>query len=610
MSANITRKILILINQFSKRTNMVRIQFDHYHRYEELTSLLKMVATEFPKLCNLNSIGKSTAGRELWIMEITNYETGPPNEKPSVYIDGNTHAGEVTGREVCLWMIQHVLENYEKDNFIKEIIDTRCLYILPCLNPDGAELYLTTPYRRTGGGIPNPEFEWKDGLYEEDVNGDGQITQMRIEDPNGDWKVSEKDARIMVKRKPNEFGGKYYKIFMEGQVRGFDGGEIKMAPPRWIGGTNRNWPERWKPESRAYGVDIPLDEPEARAQADFWRTHKNICGGLAFHTYSGIIVRSYSAASDDELDIRDIATYEFIGEIGTELTGDLKYPSVGGNSLLFTLNPKVPRVGTAKDFFFDIMGVYAWTYELWDIAGNAGLPNFKERGGIRFLLDDNRSEEENLLLLKWNDEILNGEGFIDWTPFDHPQLGPIEIGGWEFKYTWQNPPPKFLEDECRRAGTFMLNYASLTPLIKLFDVNTKHIAPNLYKISAVIKNTGFLPTNITERAKNANIAKAVVVEIILDAKSQLVIGKKKAEIGHLEGRSKKLPGRFYTLLGPKKEPTGRFYGGTWGGEVDTTSKYVEWLIRTSSEKPNAVIKVMSEKGGTDSKKIKFIPHKN
>ena len=151
---------------------------------------------------------------------------------------------------------------------------------------------------------------------------------------------------------------------------------------------------------------------------------------------------------------------------------------------------------------------------------------------------------------------------------------------------------------------------TLTPLIKLSDVKTKHVTPNLYKISVVIKNTGFLPSNITERAKNAKIAKSVVVEIILDDKSKLVIGKKKAEIGHLEGRSKKLPGRFYTLLGPKKEPPGRFYGGNWGGEGDTTSKYVEWLIKTSSEKPNVLIKVVSEKGGTDSKKIKITPHQN
>ena len=55
--------------------------------------------------------------------------------------------------------------------------------MLPCLNPDGAELYLNTPYLRTGGGIPNPAWHWKPGLTEEDVDGDGEIVKMRVEDP-------------------------------------------------------------------------------------------------------------------------------------------------------------------------------------------------------------------------------------------------------------------------------------------------------------------------------------------------------------------------------------------------------------------------------------------
>lgn len=531
---------------------MVEIRFDHYHGYEEMTEILKGIAEEYPKLCRLYPIGKSSAGRDLWMMEITSSETGLSEEKPAIYKDGNTHAGEVTGREVCLWTIQYVLTNYGKDQLITELLDDRCLYILPCLNPDGAEIYLTTPYRRCGGGIPNPDFKWKEGLYEEDVNGDGWITQMRIEDPNGDWKISDKDPRLMVKRMPNEFGGKYYRIYTEGLIRGYDGGEIKTAPPRWIGGTNRNWPERWKPEMRAYGVDMPFDEPEARAQADFWRSHKNICGGLAYHTYGGIIVRSYSCASDEEIDVRDIATYEFLGEIGTKLTGEMKYPSVGGNSALFTLDPKRPRVGTAKDFFFDIMGVYAWTYELWDMIGKAGLGNFRERGGISF--SARATEEENLALLKWNNEELDGDGFIDWTPYEHPQLRSVEIGGWKRKFTLQNPPPKFLEEECERAGKFMLVYATLTPLVKLTKVEAEPLGPGLYKISAVVKNLGFLPTNITERAKKANIAKPVVIEILLGDGAELIMGKKKSELGHIEGRSDRLPGRFYTALGPKKTP--------------------------------------------------------
>jgi len=590
----------------------MKIKFDLYHNYEEMVKILKGFADEYPKLCNLYSMGKSTAGRELYVMEITNSETGLAADKPAIYEDGVEHGAEVTGREVCLWTINYVLTNYGKDDFITGLLDTRCLYIQPCLNPDGAEIYLTTPYRRIGGGILNPEFEWKEGLYEEDVNSDGHITQMRVEDPNGDWKVSDKDSRCMVKRKVNDFGGRYYKIYTEGHIKGYDGGEIKMRPQRYIGGTNRNWPGRWTPEKRAYGVDMPLDEPEPRANADFWKAHKNICGGLCYHTYSGIIVRSLSNASDDTLDVRDIATYQFIGEIGTDLTGELRYPFIGGNNALFTMDPANPRMGTGKDFWFDVMGTYAFTIELWDLAGNAGLGNFQERGGIKFLRDGNRTEEEDLAMLKWNDKELDGDGFVDWTPYEHPDLGPVEIGGWKFKFTWQNAPPKFLEEECERTGKFMLVYAALTPLIKLKKVETKCVGPGLHKISVVVKNVGFLPTNITEHAKKANIAKPVVIKIIPGEGAELVMGKEIFELGHIEGRSDRLPGRFYTPLGPREEPPGRFYGDTFGGRAggaaDSSSRAVEWLVKVPSDIQTMVmIEVTSEKGGIDRKEIVLKP---
>ncbi len=314
-------------------------------------------------------------------------------------------------------------------------------------------------------------------------------------------------------------------------------------------------------------------------------------------------MRSSSAVPDSELDIRDIATYEYIGDMGTELTGEAQYPSVSGNSSLFTLDPDKPRVGTAKDFFFDIMGVYAWTYELWDMAGMAGVGNFKERGGIRFTRFENHTEEENLKLLEWNDEALDSEGFIEWRSTDHPQLGIVEIGGWKEKFTWRNPPTKFLEEECRRSGTFMVKYAALTPLVALTVADAEEVAPGIYRVRAVAMNRGFLPTNVTEQALKAKLAKKVTMEIDLGGEAELVMGKEKLELDHLEGRSHRVPGRFYTPLGPKRDPPGRFYGGMFiTGSGDRSLQAAEWLVRAEKGTSLTVV-ASSEKGGVDKKTI-------
>ena len=55
----------------------MKTEFDAYLRYEELTRTLRALAEEYPKLCRVRSIGKSYEGREIWLAELTNSETGP-----------------------------------------------------------------------------------------------------------------------------------------------------------------------------------------------------------------------------------------------------------------------------------------------------------------------------------------------------------------------------------------------------------------------------------------------------------------------------------------------------------------------------------------------------
>ena len=77
--------------------------FSHYYTYQELVDYLSQVAKAHPKLIQLKVIGKSYAGRDIWLGILTNQETGNYLEKPGYWIDANTHAGEVTGSAVACY---------------------------------------------------------------------------------------------------------------------------------------------------------------------------------------------------------------------------------------------------------------------------------------------------------------------------------------------------------------------------------------------------------------------------------------------------------------------------------------------------------------------------
>ena len=77
-------------------------QFDcsKYYKFDELTALLEEWATVFAEVCTLTSIGESLEGRALWLLTLTDPATGPHETKPAMWVDANTHAGEVC-RPAC-----------------------------------------------------------------------------------------------------------------------------------------------------------------------------------------------------------------------------------------------------------------------------------------------------------------------------------------------------------------------------------------------------------------------------------------------------------------------------------------------------------------------------
>jgi murein tripeptide amidase MpaA len=549
---------------------MPTIDFTRYYRPHEVEDVLQGFAEEFSTLTHLQSIGKSHEGREIWCLTVTNKATGSDTEKPAYWLDANIHATEVTGCMGALHLVQRLLTSYGNDEQITSLLDSRAFYIVPCLNPDGMEQALTSPVYVRSGTRPYPYTEERDGLYPADIDGDGLILQMRQVDPDGNYKVSSKDPRLMRRRDPDEVGGTYYRIFTEGLIRNYDGVEVKIAPPRQGLDFNRNFPYIWGPDGQQPGAGpYPTSEPEIRAIVSFLATHLNVSCAVSYHTYSGAILRPYSDKPDESMNIDDLWTFKDIGGRGEQITG-YKHVSVYHG---FRYHPREVMRGAFDDWAYDQLGIYAFTVELWDMIGEAGIKNREFIEWFR-----NHPEEDDLKLLAWNDEQLDGKGFVNWRPFDHPQLGPVEIGGWIERRTFGNPPEKFLLQTLEPNTEFLLAHARMTPKLELRDLTAIALGEGLFRISAVVANSGFLPTYGSKRAQELRTIRPIEVKLELPAGAEIVTGQATQDIGQLEGRANKR--------------------ALWGAGYATDHlRKLEWVVRA----PNGgsiTVSATSQRAGT------------
>ncbi len=512
---------------------MTNLKFDHYYRYDELTNILNSLVQEYPNLARIESIGKSYEGRDVWLVTVTDFSTGPDKDKPALWVDGNIHASEVSPASACVYFINYLLNNYGKDTDVTRALTTRAFYICPRVNPDGAELALADRPRIIRSSVrPYPHDEDPiEGLIREDLDGDGRLLNMRIQDPNGPWKAHPDDPRIMIQRDPAETGGTYYRILPEGRLENYDGVTFGVAPIKEGLDLNRNFPMGWRLEGEQRGAGpFPASEPEVRNLMSFITAHPNITGAIAFHTWSGVLLRPYDDRSDDEFPAEDLWTYKKIGDKGTEIT---HYPNV---SVFhdFKYHPKQVITGSFDTWMYEHRGVFGWTVEIWSPQRQAGIEKYK------FIeWDREHPIEDDLKMMKWNDEVLGGKGYVNWHKFNHPQLGEIEIGGWDMGYCWRNPPPEFLEKELALFPPWLVWCVLISPKLELHDASVKALGDNTYRVRVVVQNVGWLPTYVTKKALEKKLLRGVIVEVELPAGATLETGKAREDIGQLEGRAYK-----------------------------------------------------------------------
>jgi hypothetical protein len=125
---------------------------------------------------------------------------------------------------------------------------------------------------------------------------------------------------------------------------------------------------------------------------------------------------------------------------------------------------------------------------------------------------------------------------MDWKPFNHPQLGKVELGGWH-PLIYANPLVATLGDIVTKTTDFILTHASAAPRLRIRRAEAMPLAKSLYKVTAEVSNEGYLATNVTAQGITNRRARQVMVELKIPKGAKVEVGRPKQVIGHLPGHS-------------------------------------------------------------------------
>ena len=175
-------------------------------------------------------------------------------------------------------------------------------------------------------------------------------------------------------------------------------------------------------------------------------------------------------------------------------------------------------------------------------------------------------DEVTKSLLAYADK--TGHGFVDWTAYNHPTLGQIEIGGFE-PYFANTPPATQIDSLCQTQLPWLLHLSKKLPDLKIFDSKLTDLGSGVYRLEIFIENSGYFPYPTAMGSRNQQPAPLILV---------------------LEGSD------FELLEGYKRCPV----GDIGGNQV----KKLSWLIKSETGK-TITAKLVSAVFSTDVKSIKI-----
>jgi hypothetical protein len=303
---------------------------------------------------------------------------------------------------------------------------------------------------------------------------------MRRKNPNGRYKIDPENPKWLIRAEPDE-PGQYEFLGIEG----FDNdGDGRVNEDR-VGGyydPNRDWGWDWQPDYIQSGaLKYPFSVPENRAVAEFVMKHPNIAGAQSYHNTGGMILRGPGSSSDEgTFHDMDKSVYDAIGKLGSKI--------IPGYEYMVLYSDLYPAFGGELSWFHGGRGIFTFSNELFTSKYffNKEYKNYNERMKDAF-------EFDKYLLFE--------DAYVEWTPYDHPIYGEIEVGG--FKRNYSRADPGFLlESDAHRNMAFTIYHAYHTPKLIVEEVKEKDLGKGLKEITVTIANKRMIPTHTGNDVQN------------------------------------------------------------------------------------------------------------